>query len=309
MSPASINIFLDMTIEATLPHRKPSWLKAKIPGGVEYSRVRAIVEKNQLHTVCQSASCPNLGECWSRGTATFMILGNLCTRGCRFCDVPKGKPGSYDREEPARVADSIRLMGLKYAVITSVTRDDLPDQGSEVWAETLFRVKDAAPECRLEILIPDMQARLDLVDIILAGQPDIFNHNLETVARLQKKVRGRGNVADSSAVLKHAKSRGFVTKTSLMLGLGESPDEIREMILHVASLQVDILTLGQYLSPSDSHLPVDRYVHPSEFAEMKDFALANGIRICTSAPLVRSSYHADMHAAALLSPAGTVASR
>ncbi len=292
-----------MTVETAIPDRKPSWLKAKIPGGAEYSRVRAIVEENRLNTVCQSASCPNLGECWSRGTATFMILGNVCTRGCRFCDVPKGRPETYDREEPIRVAESIRLMGLRYAVITSVARDDLPDQGSEVWAETLFRVKSLSPDCRLEVLIPDMQARLELVDAILAAEPDIFNHNLETVARLQKKVRGRGNVRDSSTVLQHAKSRGFVTKTSLMMGLGETVDELRDMIRHIASLKVDILTLGQYLSPSASHLPVHRYVPPSEFAEMKEFALANGIRICTSAPLVRSSYHADEHAASLLFPA------
>ncbi len=308
MGTGRFNIFVDMTAATPLPalslDRKPAWLKAKIPGGAEYSRVRSIVEKNRLNTVCQSASCPNLGECWSRGTATFMILGNICTRGCRFCDVPKGKPGSYDREEPARVAESIRLMGLRYAVITSVARDDLPDQGSEVWAETIFHVKALSPECRVEVLIPDMQARLDLVDAILAAEPDVFNHNLETVARLQKKVRGRGNVADSSVVLQHAKNRGFTTKTSLMLGLGESVDEVREMILHIASLGVDILTLGQYLSPSSSHLPVHRYVSPTEFTEMKEFALANGIRICTSAPLVRSSYHADVHAATLLPATG-----
>ncbi len=281
------------------PSGKPHWLKAKIPGGEAYSQVKSIVDTHQLHTVCQSASCPNLGECWSKGTATFMILGNICTRGCRFCDVPKGKPGNYDRAEPARIGDSIRLMKLKYAVITSVSRDDLPDQGAEVWAETILAARQAAPDCRLEVLIPDMQANMELLDQILAAKPDILNHNFETIPRLQRSVRGRGNIADSSAVLKHAKSKGFFTKTSLMLGLGESIEEIQEMILYIASLQVDILTMGQYLQPSLDHLPVVRFVTPEEFEDLRVFALSNGIRICVSAPMVRSSYHADEQSAPL----------
>lgn len=278
---------------------KPAWLKAKIPGGEAYSKVRATVEAHGLNTVCQSASCPNLGECWAKGTATFMILGNICTRGCRFCDVSKGRPGSYDREEPARVADSVSLMGLKYAVITSVTRDDLPDQGAEVWAETILRVRAAAPRCRIEVLIPDMQGRLDLVDAILAADPDILNHNFETVPSLQRSVRGRGNIADSSAVLRHAKARGFATKTSLMLGLGEDVAELKEMIRYIASLKVDILTMGQYLQPSQDHLPVARFVPPAEFESLRVFALENGIRNCTSAPMVRSSYNADKQSESL----------
>ncbi|HLP40404.1 MAG TPA: lipoyl synthase [Fibrobacteria bacterium] len=282
---------------------KPAWLKARIPGGEAYSTVRATVKEHGLHTVCQSASCPNLGECWSKGTATFMILGNVCTRGCRFCDVPKGRPGGYDREEPARVAESVRLMGLRYAVITSVTRDDLPDQGAEVWAETIREARKAAPACKLEVLIPDMQARMDLLDVILAAGPDILNHNFETVARLQKPVRGRGNIADSTAVLTHAKAAGFTTKTSLMLGLGETPEEVREMISYVASLKVDILTLGQYLQPSRDHLPVSRFVPPEEFAAFRDHALGDGIRICVSGPMVRSSYNADQQSAPLHAPA------
>jgi lipoyl synthase len=278
---------------------KPAWLKAKIPGGEAYSKVRGIVEEHGLNTVCQSASCPNLGECWAKGTATFMILGNICTRGCRFCDVPKGRPGVYDRDEPARVADSVRLMKLKYAVITSVARDDLPDQGADVWAETIRAVRAAAPHCRIEVLIPDMQGRLDLVDRILGAKPDILNHNFETVPRLQKSVRGRGNIADSSAVLTHAKSRGFATKTSLMLGLGESEPEMHEMIGYIASLKVDILTMGQYLQPSRDHLAVNRYVRPEEFEALRVYSLANGIRICISAPMVRSSYNADAQSAPL----------
>jgi len=230
-----------------------------------------------------------------------MILGNICTRGCRFCDVPKGRPGAYDRDEPARVAESVRLMGLKYAVITSVTRDDLPDQGADVWAETIRATRKAAPLCRIEVLIPDMQGNRDLVDRILNAHPDILNHNFETVPRLQKGVRGRGNIADSSIVLTHAKDRGFTTKTSLMLGLGESEDEIRDMIHYIASLKVDILTMGQYLQPSRDHLPVQRYVDPGEFEALRIFALDNGIRVCTSAPMVRSSYNADDQSAPLFS--------
>jgi lipoyl synthase len=278
---------------------KPAWLKAKIPGGEAYSRVRGIVEEHGLNTVCKSASCPNLGECWAKGTATFMILGNICTRGCRFCDVPKGRPGAYDREEPARVAESVRLMGLKYAVITSVARDDLPDQGADVWAETIRAVREAAPQCRIEVLIPDMQGDTGLVDRILDARPDILNHNFETVPRLQKSVRGRGNIADSSKVLSHAKSRGFATKTSLMLGLGEMEEELREMIRYIASLKVDILTMGQYLQPTRDHFPVHRYVPPAEFEAMRVYSLENGIRICTSAPMVRSSYNADVQSAPL----------
>jgi lipoyl synthase len=275
------------------PIRKPAWLKARIPGGPAYSSVRATVDTHGLHTVCESASCPNLGECWSHGTATFMILGNTCTRGCRFCDVPKGRPGEYDRDEPDRVAASIRLMGLRYAVITSVTRDDIPDQGSEVWADTIATVKAAVPDCKIEVLIPDMQGRLDLVDTILSAGPDILNHNFETIPRLQKAVRGRGNIQDSTAVLKHAKARGFLTKTSLMLGLGEETAELREFIDTIADLKIDILTMGQYLAPSASHFPVARFVTPEEFDAHRDYALSKGIRVCVSGPLVRSSYHAD----------------
>ncbi len=273
--------------------RKPAWLKARIPGGPGYSQLRATVDSHRLHTVCESANCPNLGECWSQGTATFMILGNTCTRGCRFCDVPKGRPGEYDRQEPDRVAASVKLMALRYAVITSVTRDDIPDQGAEVWADTIAAVKAASPDCKVEVLIPDMQGRLDLVDWILNAGPDVLNHNFETVPRLQKSVRGRGNWRDSSAVLTHAKARGFLTKTSVMLGLGEEEQEVRDLIDTVADLKIDILTFGQYLAPSASHHPVIRYVPPAEFDAHRDYALSRGIPVCVSGPLVRSSYNAD----------------
>jgi lipoyl synthase len=283
-----------------IPLRKPAWLKARIPGGRGYSELRATVDNHRLHTVCESAGCPNMGECWSEGTATFMILGNTCTRGCRFCEVPKGRPGEYDRDEPDRVAASVKLMRLKYAVITSVTRDDLPDQGSEVWADTIATIKAVMPDCKVETLIPDMQGRLDLLDVILNAGPDVLNHNFETVRRLQKQVRGRGNIGDSTAVLQHSKARGFLTKTSLMLGLGEEAHEIREMLEYCAELKVDIVTLGQYLAPSKGHHPILRYVTPEEFEAHREYALRLGIPVCVSGPLVRSSYNADKAAIPLL---------
>ncbi len=283
--------------------RKPLWLKAKIPGGADYAQLRDNVREHKLHTVCESASCPNLGECWSKGTATVMILGNTCTRGCRFCDVPKGKPEGLDTEEPERVAESVRLMGLKYVVITSVARDDLKDQGADVWNETILRTRLENPGCRVEVLIPDMQGRTDLIDHILDAGPDVLNHNFETVQRLQKHVRGRGNIRDTSAVLRRAKERGFFTKTSLMLGVGETREEMEDIIRHIADLKVDILTMGQYLSPGGpAHLPVTRFVPPEEFDSLRDYALAQGIRVCQSGPLVRSSYRADEAAEVLFAP-------
>jgi len=294
-----------MMVPLQVPERKPLWLKARIPGGEDFARVKNIVRSHGLHTVCESANCPNQGECWAAGTATVMILGNTCTRGCRFCDVPKGKPASYDREEPERVAASVRLMGLKYVVITSVARDDLPDQGAEVWAETILRTRAENPDCRIEVLIPDLQGRTDLVDIVLDGGPDVLNHNFETIARLQRQVRGRANIEDTSAVLRRAKERGFITKTSIMLGVGETREEIEILIRYIAELRVDILTIGQYLPPSREHLPVQRYVAPAEFDALRDFALYAGIAVCQSGPLVRSSYRADEAAELLL---GTPAS-
>ncbi len=285
--------------------RKPIWLKARIPSGPEYAALRENVRSHNLHTVCESASCPNLGECWSEGTATVMILGNTCTRGCKFCDVPKGRPDGLDGEEPERVAKSVRLMNLKYVVITSVARDDLPDGGAEIWHETILRTRLENPGTRVEILIPDMQGRLDLVDRILDAGPDVLNHNFETVERLQRKVRGKANFRDTSAVLRRAKERGFVTKTSLMLGVGETREELEAVIDHIASLKVDILTIGQYLSPGGpNHLPVERFAPPEEFASLRDYALARGIRVCQSGPLVRSSYKADEAAAVIFGSNG-----
>ena len=273
--------------------RKPEWLKRPIPGGSVYSEVHRVVQEKKLHTVCESASCPNLGECWNRGTATFMILGNMCTRGCRFCDVPKGKPLEYDREEPQRVAESVRDMKLRYAVITSVNRDDLSDQGSFIWAETIRQVRAHSPDCYVEVLIPDFQGDVRLLEVVLEAKPHVLNHNLETVARLQQPVRGRANLEDSSRILQHSKDKGFLTKTSFMLGMGETTQEVESMILHCAELQVDIMTFGQYLMPSRTHYPLAEYISPAQFDGYREFALSNGIRICESSPLQRSSYRAE----------------
>jgi lipoic acid synthetase len=272
-------------------------LRAKIPGGPEYLKVRNLVQENRLHTVCESAQCPNLGECWSRGTATIMILGDTCTRSCRFCAIATGKPGEVDWGEPARVADAVRIMGLKHAVITSVARDDLADGGAEIWARTVRAVRNVNPETHIEVLIPDFKGRQESLDTVLDAEPDILNHNMETVKRLQKPVRVQARYDRSLEVLHRAKARGFVTKTGLMLGIGERGEEIEETLQDLAEEKVDILTLGQYLRPTPKHLPIDRWVTPEEFAKWKERALELGFGVCESGPLVRSSYHADEQSA------------
>ncbi|NDC79740.1 MAG: lipoyl synthase [Verrucomicrobia bacterium] len=277
--------------------RKPPWLRAKIPGGPGYLKVRNLVQGNQLHTVCESAHCPNLGECWSRGTATIMILGETCTRSCRFCAIATGKPGAVDWGEPARVADAVRIMGLQHAVITSVARDDLPDGGAEIWARTVRAVRNVNPETHIEVLIPDFRGREESLNTVLDSAPDILNHNMETVCRLQKPVRVQAQYDRSLEVLSRAKARGFVTKTGLMLGIGEKEEEIEETLRDLADEKVDILTLGQYLRPTPKHLPVDRWVTPEEFARWKERALSLGFGVCESGPLVRSSYHAEEQSA------------
>jgi lipoic acid synthetase len=277
----------------TPTNRKPDWLRAKLPSGPAYQATRRLVEDNHLHTVCQSAQCPNIGECWSRGTATVMILGNICTRSCNFCAIQTGRPTEFDLGEPARVADAIARMGLRHCVITSVARDDLPDGGASVWAATIRAAKYRNPACALEVLVPDFKGRLDQVDTVLDAKPDIFNHNVETVERLQKPVRVQARYDRSRAVLRHAKGRGFTTKTGIMLGLGETAPEIEQTLRDIASDRTDILTLGQYLQPTPQHWKIDRWVTPDEFRHWKEFALAAGLGVVESGPLVRSSYHAD----------------
>ncbi len=273
--------------------RKPAWLRAKLPSGPGYNAVRQLVDEHKLHTVCQSAQCPNLGECWSRGTATVMILGNVCTRSCNFCAIQTGRPTEYDLGEPARVAEAVATMNLKHCVVTSVARDELKDGGAAVWAATIRAIRDRLPETAIEILTPDWKGQTDLLDIVLDAKPDIFNHNLETVERLQKPVRVQARYDRSRAILRHAKARGFTTKTGIMLGLGEEAHEIEETLRDIAADRTDILTIGQYLQPTPQHWPVARWVHPDEFARWKEFGLGLGIGVIESGAMVRSSYHAD----------------
>ncbi|NBR09694.1 MAG: lipoyl synthase [Opitutaceae bacterium] len=277
----------------TPTNRKPDWLRAKMPSGLAYQATRRLVEDNKLHTVCQSAQCPNVGECWSRGTATIMILGNICTRSCNFCAIQTGRPTELDLGESARVADAVARMGLRHCVITSVARDDLKDGGANVWAATIRAIKYKNPQCAIEVLVPDFKGKMHQVDIVLDAKPDILNHNVETVERLQKPVRVQANYYRSRSVLRYAKSRGFTTKTGIMLGLGETQLEIEQCLRDIASDKTDILTLGQYLQPTPQHWKIDRWVTPEEFAHWKQFALAAGLGTVESGPLVRSSYHAD----------------
>lgn len=273
--------------------RKPDWLRAKLPTSPQYREVRTIVEQSTLHTVCQSARCPNMGECWSRRTATVMILGNTCTRACTFCAVQTGRPTELDLGEPARVAKAIHQMNLRHAVITSVARDDLKDGGAGVWAATIRAIRHRNPNTAIEVLIPDFRGRLDLLDIVLDAKPDILNHNMDTVERLQRPVRKTASMAITSKVLAHAKSRGFTTKSGLMLGIGEEDHEIEAMLRHLRAIGVDIITIGQYLQPTKEHRKMFRWVTPDEFAHWKDFGLSIGFGVVESGPLVRSSYHAD----------------
>ncbi|MBI2516652.1 MAG: lipoyl synthase [Opitutae bacterium] len=277
----------------TPTNRKPDWLRAKLPSGPGYQATRRLVEDNKLHTVCQSAQCPNIGECWSRGTATVMILGNICTRSCNFCAIQVGRPTEVDLGEPARVADAVARMGLRHCVITSVSRDDLQDGGASVWAATIRATKYRSPQCAIEVLVPDFKGNTTHVDTVLDAKPDIFNHNVETVERLQKPVRVQARYDRSRGVLRHAKSRGFTTKTGIMLGLGERQEEIEQCLRDIASDRTDILTIGQYLQPTPQHWKIDRWVPPEEFAHWKKFGLELGIGVIESGPLIRSSYHAD----------------
>ncbi len=278
--------------------RKPDWLRAKLPAGPRYRETRELVDRNQLHTVCQSAQCPNMGECWSRGTATIMILGNICTRSCTFCAVQTGRPTELDFGEPARVADAVAKMGLRHAVITSVARDDLTDGGASVWAATIRAVRHRNPGTAIEVLIPDFRGQTEPLDTVLDARPDILNHNLETVERLQRPIRKTARYDRTLDLLRHAKGRGFVTKSGIMLGLGEEKDEIAQALRDLRVAGVDILTIGQYLQPSPQHAPIARWAPPEEFAHWRDFGVKElGFGVVESGPLVRSSYHADEQSA------------
>jgi lipoic acid synthetase len=279
---------------ADAPRRRhPPWIRASLPSKPAYFELRAMVKELQLHTVCESASCPNIGECWTRRALTIMILGDICTRSCRFCDVTTGRPLPPDPDEPRRVAEMLGRLGLEHTVITCVDRDDLADFGAAHWAETIRRVKAACPGMTLEVLAGDFKGKTELVDTVLDADPDVFAHNLETVPRLSRAVRVQASYPRSYRILEHARKRDAVTKTGLMLGLGETRDEVEEVLRDVARLGVDIVTLGQYLAPSKQHLPIERYVPPAEFAELEQYARDQGITHVVAGPLVRSSYHAD----------------
>lgn len=273
--------------------RRPEWLKAKIPGGENYARLKSIIGAQELHTVCEEARCPNMGECWNAGTATFMILGDVCTRSCGFCAVKTGRPVGLDADEPRRVAEAIRLLGLRHAVITSVNRDELYDGGAQIFAETIRRSRELSPATKIEVLIPDFKGDEFALDIVLGALPDILNHNTETVPRLYPTVRPQAHYERTLQLLHRARRRGFVTKTGLMLGIGERQEEVVSVMEDLRNVHCDILTLGQYLQPTGEHLPVDRFVHPDEFAALKESGLRLGFRHVESGPLVRSSYHAE----------------
>lgn len=275
--------------------RKPDWLKIRLRGNEQFTRTKSIVENHCLHTICTSGKCPNMGECWSRGTATFMIAGDICTRSCRFCNTLTGKPLSLDPKEPANVAESIRLMQLKHAVITSVDRDDLPDLGAQHWAETIRVVKEINPETSVEVLIPDFQGRLELVDKVIGAAPEIISHNMETVRRISPEVRSAAKYETSLSVLKHIAEQGVVAKTGIMVGLGETIEEVYELMDDVRAVGVSVLTIGQYLQPSRKNIPVKEYVSPEQFVMYRTVALDKGFKHVESAPLVRSSYHAEKH--------------
>ena len=273
--------------------RRPEWLKVRLPHGEAFREVKAIVENHHLHTVCESAHCPNMAECWGRRTATFMILGDICTRSCRFCAVKTGRPTEVDELEPFRVADAVRQLNLKHAVITSVNRDELKDGGAHIFAETIRQIRKKSPGCRIEVLIPDFQGDYDSLKLVIDARPDILNHNVETIPRLYKEVRPQAKYDRSLWVLEESHRQGLVTKSGLMVGLGETPDEVLSVMRDLRKINCDILTIGQYLQPTKAHLPVDRFVHPNEFQMYKEKGLQMGFRFVESGPLVRSSYHAD----------------
>ena len=277
-----------------LPERKPSWLKVKAPGGPNYLRLKHMMRELDLHSVCEEAHCPNVGECWEHGTATFMILGDVCTRNCAYCAVAHGRPPKYDIAEPNRVAEAIAQMQLQHAVITSVDRDDLPDFGAYIFAETIRQIHERVPGCSVEVLVPDFQGNESSIRTVLEAQPEIYNHNTETVPRLYKKARPGGRYLRVMEIFRLAKeiAPDIPTKTGMILGMGETLEEVVEVMKDLRKVDVDILTLGQYLRPSDNHIALDRYVTPEEFRRLYEVGMSLGFRHVESGPLVRSSYHA-----------------
>lgn len=294
----SIPSIVDLpTLESNEPRRRPPWLKVRAPGGATYQQLYEMMRSKKLHTVCEEALCPNIAECWNAGTATFMILGDTCTRSCGFCAVKTGRPLELDPDEPRHVAEAVQKMGISHAVVTSVNRDELPDGGASWFAETIRQIRLLNPTVTVEVLIPDFQGKREALQIVIDAQPDILNHNIETVPRLYKTVRPQARYHWSLFVLEESKRQGLRTKTGLMLGLGETQQEVLEVLQDLRDIGVDIVTLGQYLQPTRNHLPIDRYVHPEEFQWYREVGMAMGFEHVESGPLVRSSYHAERHVA------------
>ncbi|HEX9924099.1 MAG TPA: lipoyl synthase [Anaerolineae bacterium] len=290
-----------ITLDTERPTRKPEWLRVRLPSGQNYNRVKGLMRQHGLHTVCEEAMCPNLAECWGKGTATFLLMGDTCTRSCGFCHIKTGRPAALDEAEPQRVAESVHALNLSHCVLTSVNRDELPNGGAHIFANTIREIRKRLPGCTIEVLIPDFKGNRAALQEVMAARPEILNHNTETVPRLYRTVRPQANYQQTLRVLSGAKELvpNAVTKSGIMVGLGETKEEVMAVLGDLRAHRVDILTIGQYLRPSPLHLPVYRYVHPDEFNEFKDVALDMGFRWVESAPLVRSSYHAEAQAQAL----------
>ena len=276
-------------------NKKPDWLRVKLPIGEDYKRVRNLVDEYKLHTICQSGNCPNMGECWGAGTATFMILGNVCTRSCSFCAVKTGKPNEYDTDEPRRVAEAIKLMQVKHAVITSVNRDELKDRGAAIWHETVRLVKETTPETTIETLIPDVKANWDALEVMISPGQEVVSHNMETVEALYRKVRPQAKYQRSLEQIQRTKDYGKRTKSGIMVGLGETKEQVFKIMDDLVAHGCDVLTIGQYLQPTKMHIEVAEFIHPDLFAEYKEVGMSKGFAFVESGPLVRSSYHAERH--------------
>jgi lipoic acid synthetase len=300
-TPTRDRIKLDDVTEAPRPLRRPEWIRVRAPSGENYERVQDLMRSKSLHTVCEEAMCPNLGDCWGRGTATFLMMGDICTRTCGFCDIKRGMPNALDWLEPERIAQAVKSMSLRHTVITSVNRDDRKDGGAPIFAMVIRRIRQLQPGCSIEVLIPDFKGSLDALQIVMDARPEILNHNVETVPRLFKKIQPQDSYTWTEAILRNAKKMDpeVLTKSGIMLGLGEEMDEVKDVMRDLRSWGVDILTIGQYLQPSRKHLPIERYYTLDEFAELKAFGMSIGFQWVESGPLVRSSYHADEQVRAL----------
>ena len=290
--------FISMTSEIKGRERLPRWMKMQLPKGESYSKVKNLVAEHKLHTICSSGNCPNIGECWNRGTATFMILGDICTRNCKFCGVKTGKPLPPAPEEPLRIAESVKIMQLKHAVITSVDRDDLPDLGAGFWAETIREVKKLNPETKIEVLIPDFQGQVELIQQVIDAAPEVISHNMETVERLTPQIRSAAKYRTSLSVLKAIADSGIVAKSGIMLGLGETEAEVLQVMDDLREVNCKVMTIGQYLAPTLDHIQVKEYITPEQFERYRTIGLEKGFSFVESSPLVRSSYRAELHAEA-----------